>query len=40
MQTELQQFTAESSERIRILREKQDKQLEGFDQESTRMGFR
>lgn len=40
MQTELQQFTAESSERIRALREKHEKQLEAFDQESTRMGFR
>lgn len=40
MEQELQQFNAERTERIRLLREKHDKQLEAFDQESTRMGFR
>lgn len=40
METELQQFNAERAERIRLLREKHEKQLEAFDQESTRMGFR
>lgn len=40
MEQELQQFNAERTERIRLLREKHDKQLETFDQESTRMGFR
>lgn len=40
METELQQFSQERSERIRLLREKQDRQLEAFDVESVNMGFR
>ncbi|XP_063696717.1 serine/threonine-protein kinase Tao [Culicoides brevitarsis] len=39
MEQELTQFNAERTERIRLLREKHDKLLEAFDQESTRMGF-
>lgn len=40
METELQQFNQERAERIRQLKEKHDKQLEAFDEESARMGFR
>lgn len=40
MDTELQQFNQERSERIRLLREKQERQLEQFDVESASMGFR
>ena len=40
METELQQFMQERDERIRQLREKHDKALESFDEESARMGFR
>lgn len=40
METELQQFNQERSERIRIQREKLEKQLEVYDEESARMGFR
>lgn len=40
METELQQFNQERSERIRILREKHDRVLEQFDVESANMGFR
>jgi thousand and one amino acid protein kinase len=39
MHTELQQFNQERAERIRLLREKHEKQLEAFDEESARMGF-
>lgn len=40
METELQQFNQERSEKIRLLREKQDRLLEQFDEESACMGFR
>lgn len=40
METELQQFNQERSERIRLLREKHERQLENFDVESASMGFR
>lgn len=40
MDTELQQFNQERTERIRVLREKQQQQLEKFDEESISMGFR
>lgn len=40
METELQQFSQERSERARLLREKQERQLETFDIESASMGFR
>lgn len=40
METELQQFNQERSERVRILRDKHDRVLEQFDVESANMGFR
>lgn len=40
MDAELQQFNNERAERIRQLHEKHEKELEAFDDESTRMGFR
>lgn len=40
METELQQFSQERSERVRLLREKHERQLETFDIESASMGFR
>lgn len=40
MEAELQQFNNERAERIRILHEKHEKDLDGFDGESTRLGFR
>lgn len=40
METELQQFNQERSERIRSLREKQERHLEQFDVDSASMGFR
>lgn len=40
MDTELQQFNTERAERIRQLNDKHEKELEAFDDESTRMGFR
>lgn len=40
METELQQFSQERSERVRLLREKHERQLESFDIESASMGFR
>lgn len=40
METELQQFNQERSERVRLLREKQERQLDQFDVESASMGFR
>ncbi|XP_075213390.1 serine/threonine-protein kinase Tao [Lycorma delicatula] len=39
MQTETQQFLQERSERIRLLHERQDRELEQFDEESARLGF-
>lgn len=40
MDAELQQFNNERAERIRQLNDKHEKELEAFDDESTRMGFR
>ena len=40
MDAELQQFNNEHAERIRQLNDKHEKELEAFDDESTRMGFR
>lgn len=40
MEAELQQFNNERSERIRQLHDKHEKELESFDDESTRLGFR
>ena len=39
MDVESQQFNKGRSERIRLLRERQSRELEDFDAESTRMGF-
>lgn len=39
MELETKQFLQERSERIRILHEKQDRELEDFDEESARLGF-
>lgn len=40
MEAELQQFNTERSERIRQSHDKHEKELESFDDESTRLGFR
>lgn len=40
MSSETQRFLEERSERIRLLHEKQDRELEEFDEESARLGFR
>lgn len=40
MEMETKQFLQERGERIRLLREKQEKELEQFDEESARLGFR
>lgn len=40
METELQQFNKERSERILALKDKHERQLEQFDVESASMGFR
>ncbi|PSN30012.1 Serine/threonine-protein kinase TAO1 [Blattella germanica] len=40
MELETQQFLQERSERIRLLHERQDRELEQFDEESARHGFR
>lgn len=40
METELQQFSQERSDKVRLLREKQERQLDNFDVESASMGFR
>lgn len=40
MDAEIQQFNNERAERIRQLNDKHEKELEAFDDESTRMGFR
>lgn len=37
---ETKQFLQERGERIRLLREKQERELEQFDEESARLGFR
>ncbi|XP_050311474.1 serine/threonine-protein kinase Tao isoform X3 [Anthonomus grandis grandis] len=39
MSAENQRFIEERGERIRILHEKQERELEGFDEESVRLGF-
>lgn len=40
MDGELQQFNNERAERIKQLNDKHEKELDDFDNESTRMGFR
>ena len=40
MEEETQQFLQERSERIRLLHERQGREVEQFDDESTRLGFR
>lgn len=40
MEMETQQFLQERADRIRIIHEKQDRELEQFDEESARLGFR
>lgn len=40
MKDELQQFAKERSERIRLLQERQLRELEQFDEESARRGIR
>jgi len=40
MREELQQFASERSERIRLLQERQMRELEQFDEESARRGIR
>ncbi|KAG8236933.1 hypothetical protein J437_LFUL014978 [Ladona fulva] len=40
MEEETQQFLQERAERIRLLHERQDRELEHFDEESARQGFR
>ena len=40
MDEETQQFLQERSERIRLLHERQAREIEQFDDESTRLGFR
>jgi thousand and one amino acid protein kinase len=40
MKEELQQFGSERSERIRLIQERQMRELEQFDEESTRRGIR
>ena len=40
MDAELQQFNQERAERIRELHDKHEKELDHFNEESARMGFR
>lgn len=40
MESETQQFKQERAERIRLLQERQERELDHFDNESTRLGFR
>ncbi len=40
MEEETQQFLQERAERIRLLHERQTREVETFDDESTRLGFR
>lgn len=40
MQLETQEFLRERSERIRLLHERQERELQQFDEESARIGFR
>lgn len=40
MEMETTQFLQERGERVRILHEKQENELDQFDEESARLGFR
>lgn len=40
MANEGHRFLEERNERIRLLHERQDREIEEFDQESNRLGFR
>lgn len=40
MNNETHRFLEERSERIRLMHEKEDRELEEFDDESSRLGFR
>lgn len=40
MEVETQQFLQERAERIRLIHEKEERELEQFDEESARLGFR
>jgi len=40
MEMETKQFLQERGERIRLLREKEERELLQFDEESVRLGFR
>ena len=40
MEEESSQFRQERQERIRLLHERQAKEVDQFDEESTRLGFR
>lgn len=40
MEIETQQFLQERTERIRLMHERQERELEQFDEESIRIGFR
>lgn len=40
MEAELQQFSQDRSERIKMLHEKHEKESENFDDESARLGLR
>ena len=40
MEEESNQFLQERAERIRLLHERQTREVEQFDEESTRLGFR
>lgn len=40
MEIETQQFLQERAERIRLIHERQERDLEQFDEESARLGFR
>ncbi len=40
MEVESQQFLQERAERIRLIHDRQERELEQFDEESARLGFR
>lgn len=40
MEAELQQFNQERAERVKMLREKHDREVKSFDEESARLGLR
>jgi thousand and one amino acid protein kinase len=40
MEVETQQFLQERAERIRLIHDRQERELEQFDEESARLGFR